>query len=254
AAVVHVNELAARERNALAHFHHRLASWALRRRRFKAGLGFVLRYYHLRHLAWCAEWVRPLQPAWSRSMPSKPAAPALSHRSPFPRACGTAPLAVGTRLQLQGCPWTARGCNEAVGGVKLRERPKEPGSPSQQFSEHVNRTSRRAGVLMVLLGHRNRLARALPQLQKIVKDRACCLIPTCSERGSATASPRGSHGPLALSMPLWLPPGAGQCHRDQDQQGASLPERFSTQVGSLGCQYSHQRRRRTRLCTFHLAV
>src|SRR5262245_37891841 len=33
AAVVHVNELAARERNALAHFHQRLAAWALRRRR-----------------------------------------------------------------------------------------------------------------------------------------------------------------------------------------------------------------------------
>src|SRR5215510_7630148 len=119
AAVVHVNELAARERNALAHFHHRLASWAWRRRRFQAGLGFFLRYYHLRHLAWCAEWVRPLQPAWSRSMPPKPAAPALSHRSPFPHACGSAQLAVGTRLQWQGCPWTARGCDEAGGGVKL---------------------------------------------------------------------------------------------------------------------------------------
>jgi len=28
---------------------------------------------------------------------------ALSHRSPFPRACGSAQLAVGTRLQWQGC-------------------------------------------------------------------------------------------------------------------------------------------------------
>jgi hypothetical protein len=104
AAVVHVNELAARKRHALAHFHQCLAAWALRRRRFQAGLGFVLRYHHLRHRAWCAGWIRPLQPAWSRSMPSKPAAPALSHRSPFPRACGSAQLAVGTRLQWQGCP------------------------------------------------------------------------------------------------------------------------------------------------------
>src|SRR5262249_17424754 len=34
--------------------------------------------------------------AWSRSTPWKPAAPALSHHSPFPRACGTAQLAVAT--------------------------------------------------------------------------------------------------------------------------------------------------------------
>jgi len=42
----------------------------------------------------------------------------------------------------------ARGCDEAGGPSSCRERPKEPGSPSQQFSEYVNRTSRRAGVLM----------------------------------------------------------------------------------------------------------
>src|SRR5262249_3279102 len=60
--VVHVNELAARERHPLAHFHQCLAAWALRQRRFQEGLGFVLRYHHLRHPAWCAEWVPPLQP------------------------------------------------------------------------------------------------------------------------------------------------------------------------------------------------
>jgi hypothetical protein len=46
AAVVHVNELAARNRNTLAHFHERLASWALRRIGFQACLGFVLGCYH----------------------------------------------------------------------------------------------------------------------------------------------------------------------------------------------------------------
>jgi hypothetical protein len=51
AAVVHVNELAARDRNTLAHFHERLASWALRRIGFQARLGFVLGCYHPRPLA-----------------------------------------------------------------------------------------------------------------------------------------------------------------------------------------------------------
>jgi hypothetical protein len=48
AAVVHVNELAARDRNTLAHFHVRLAPWALRRRGFQARLGFILGCYHPR--------------------------------------------------------------------------------------------------------------------------------------------------------------------------------------------------------------
>jgi hypothetical protein len=54
AAVIHVNELAAREGNALAHFHWRLAPWALRQRHFQPGLGFILRYLHCDR-AWWAE-------------------------------------------------------------------------------------------------------------------------------------------------------------------------------------------------------
>src|SRR5262249_22496336 len=41
-AVVHINELAARERDELAHFHERLAPWAWRRRHFQAGPWFIL--------------------------------------------------------------------------------------------------------------------------------------------------------------------------------------------------------------------
>src|SRR5215510_13683131 len=51
AAVVHVNELAARERHALAHFHQRPATWALRRRRFfNARPWFILHSHHARLL------------------------------------------------------------------------------------------------------------------------------------------------------------------------------------------------------------
>jgi hypothetical protein len=48
AAVVHGNELAARDRNTLAHLHERLASWALGPIGFQARPGFVLGCYHPR--------------------------------------------------------------------------------------------------------------------------------------------------------------------------------------------------------------
>jgi hypothetical protein len=46
-----VYRIAAGERHALAHFHERLAAWALRRRRFQAGLGLVLVSHHPHHSA-----------------------------------------------------------------------------------------------------------------------------------------------------------------------------------------------------------
>ena len=78
AAVVHVNELAARERNALAHLHERLAPWASRRRRFQLRLGFILGCHHPRPLALDAALAAPsLQPASSTPGPRNPQGPHL---------------------------------------------------------------------------------------------------------------------------------------------------------------------------------
>jgi hypothetical protein len=82
AAVVHIKELAVRERNALAHFHERLASWAWRRRRFQLRLGFILGCHHPRPLALDAALAAPsLQPASSTPGSSKPTGSALARRS-----------------------------------------------------------------------------------------------------------------------------------------------------------------------------
>jgi len=105
AAVVHVNELAARERHALAHFHQRLAAWALRRRRFQAGLGVILVFHHPHHSALNAAVAAPsLQPVSTMSGPSKSIGSALARRSQYLRPCDSVELVPDTRSGRKGGP------------------------------------------------------------------------------------------------------------------------------------------------------
>jgi hypothetical protein len=104
AAVVHVNELAARNGNALAHFHRRLAPWALRRRRFQLRLGFILGCHHPRPLALAAVAAPPLQRASSMFGPSKPTGSALPRRSQYPRPRGSTELVPDIRSGQRGGP------------------------------------------------------------------------------------------------------------------------------------------------------
>ena len=103
AAVVHVNELAARERHALAHFHQSLAAWALHRRRFQAGLGVILVSRHPHHSALNVAVAAPsLQRASSMSGPSKPTGSALPRRSQHPRPRDSIKLVPDTRPARKG--------------------------------------------------------------------------------------------------------------------------------------------------------
>src|SRR5262249_58469644 len=87
-----------------------------------------------------------------------------------------------------------------------------------------------------------------PQLQKIVKGLACCLISACSERGPATASPWGIAGaPCAALCPVWLTPGAGRAwmigwrgpHEAQGDQGRVLINAGMRRMSALAPNWTH---------------
>jgi hypothetical protein len=120
AAVVHVNKLAARERNALAHFHERLAPWALRRRRFQAG---------------------------------PPIGSALARRSQYLRPCGSVELVPDTRSGRKGLPslqWPIPSRYHVDGNRGLGDRDAE----LEQFAVNLGSAPQRVSKLILRIRSR----------------------------------------------------------------------------------------------------